>query len=467
MSFLEVQQRARQDPAWFYREVLGVDPWPKQVEICESVRDNFETSVASCHSTGKSWNAARLVAWFIAAYGPDCKAITTAPTDRQVKGILWKELRQAVNQSQYPLGGNLLQQEWALSDDWFAIGFTAPDYDESKVQGWHAGHVLVVVDEACGVSEHVYDGLSGVVTNPDACRVLSIGNPTDPNTHFGRNHKGPDVSCINISCFDTPNFTHFGIKQEDIADGSWEDKVGEEELPAPHLVTPAWVANRYRKWGANNPLYVARCLGQFPDTALNTLIPLSWIQAAQERHLEPGPVSELSVDVARFGDDWTVIGQRQGPVYRSLARISKARTTETTGHILRHASGVKPVRVRIDAVGVGGGVADQLVEDGTWPVTEINFGEKAVDDAQYANYRAECYYTLRDLFEAGEIDIDPEDTELEGQLAALTWKPDSKGRITLERKEDMKKRGLPSPDDADTLAGAYAPVKHETTPQVF
>ncbi|MDD3071891.1 MAG: hypothetical protein PHX88_11930 [Methanoculleus horonobensis] len=451
--------RAQQDPVWWVETILGDRLWQRQRDIIESVRDNPETAVKSCHGPGKSFTAARVALWFLYTHRPSI-VITTAPTDRQVRGILWKEIRAAHARSRYPLGGNLLSQELKLDSDWWAWGFTAPDYDPDRFQGFHEVHILVIVDEAAGVSDQIFEGIDGVLTS-DRSRLLMIGNPTSATGRFAEAFKTPGIAKITISAFDTPNFTTFGITEADIATGAWEEKVAGQEMPFPYLVTPQWAAKRYERWGPDSPLYQARVLGNIPQVGDDTLIPLHWIEAATQRTLEPSSPNELGVDVARHGSDETVIVHRRGPVARLWKAIPMGDTMETVGQVQIALRETGAGSAQVDTVGLGAGVYDRLKELGA-PAHEMNSGDAASDSERYANARAEWWWGLRSRFEAGEIDIDG-DEELVEQLANIKYKVNSRGQILIESKEEMKKRGRKSPDRGDALMLAFATPrkKHE------
>lgn len=446
-------QRAQQHPNWWINRILGDVLWHKQVEILESVRDNQETAVASCHGAGKSFTAARLALAYLCSHKPSI-VITTAPTDRQVKGILWKEIRLAHQRARMPIGGKLLTQELKLDTNWWAWGFTAPDRDPDRFQGWHETHILVIVDEACGVSENIYEAIDGVLTSEHA-RLLMIGNPTDASGRFGKAFKTAGVKKIRISAYDTPNFTTFGITEEDVRLGNWQDKIAGASLPAPYLVTPQWVATRYQRWGPTSSLYQARVLGQFPEQGSDTLIPLAWIEAAQARQLKPGAPIQLGVDVARYGEDETVLYLRRGSVVRMHGSHAMSTTMETVGWTVHAMDETDAEIAKVDADGIGAGVYDRLVELGR-SVYEIRGGMTASDPERFANRRAEWYWGLRERFETGDIDIPEDDDELASQLANLKWKVNSRGQIIIESKDEMKKRGLSSPDRADGVCYAFA-----------
>lgn len=444
--------QARNDPAWWVRNVLGKNPWSMQVAIMESVRDNQETAVASCHGAGKSFIGANTALWFLYTHKPSI-VITTAPTDRQVRGILWKEIRLSHTGALKPLGGRLLSQELKLDENWWAWGFTAPSYDPNRFQGFHERYVLVIADEAAGISEEIYEGIDGVLSSEHA-RLLMIGNPTNAGGRFGRAFKTPGVAKFKISAYDTPNFTHFGITQDDILSGEWQRKIT-EELPHPYLVTPHWVDNMAKK-GIESPFYQCRVLAKFPSQEPDTLIPLDWIDAAVNRNLESDgdEPNELGVDVARFGSNETIVVHRTGNMARIVKRVQHYDTMQTAGEVRRLIHDLGVDLAKIDADGIGGGVYDRLKELKE-PVAAMHSGAKARDDTKFINTRSEWWWTLRERFETGTIGIENDD-DLISQLANIKYKLNSQGRIQIESKEDMRKRGVASPDLADALMLAFA-----------
>jgi hypothetical protein len=171
--------------------------------------------------------------------------------------------------------------------------------------------------------------------------------------------------------------------------------------------------------------------------------------------LEPSGYAIFGVDVARFGSDRSILYLRRGDHVRLLRDWQHTATTETTGIVVQAAREHLPSEVRVDGAGVGGGVVDQLAEQG-FGVVDMQAGAGAVDREHFLNARAEWYWHLRERFESGAIDIDPADDVLASQLAALQYKFTSRGQIQIESKDDMRKRGMPSPDRADALCLAFA-----------
>jgi phage terminase large subunit len=481
-------QRGREDPVWWMKHVLGFNPWPMQERIAVSVRDNRRTSVASCHGAGKTTIAARIGMQFL--YNHDSSLVlSTAPTARQVEGVLWKEIRKAHASARYPLGGKPLTKKLELGEDWYAIGFTTRDYDSDKFQGYHAEHILVIVEEASGIQPAIFTGIEGVLTSAGA-RLLLIGNPTNPSGEFAASFRRKDTAKFHISAFDTPNFTMLGITRDDIASGAWEEKQARwierhGALPFPALVTPEWVADKYTRWGPENPEYTARIEGQFPAEGDDALFPIALVEAAMARDLEPGSdAPSLGVDVARTGSDESTGYARQGPVFRLAFAVRKEDTMAVAGRAARVADEVQAGAICVDIVGLGAGVGDRLNELG-YNVIEVNFGVPPVNDTdipddpdhpdyanhplkRFANLKAQLYWRFRERLESGDADLDPDDLDFAAQATSIRWKLDSKGRIAIESKEQLKKRGMPSPDRleaaiysaADTVldAGGFALV---------
>lgn len=444
----------RRDPAWWVTEVLGEHLWSKQREILESVRDNRRTAVPSCHGGGKSWLAARVCAWWIACHPPGtARVVTSAPTGDQVKAILWHEISRAHAAGKLP--GRLNQTEWWLEfadgrEEMVGIGRKPAEHNPSAFQGIHERYVLVVLDEAAGIPRSLWEAADGLLSN-DACRLLSIGNPTDPLSEFAEECKpGSGANVIRISAFDSPNLTGESIP---------------EEL-AHRLVGRAWVEEKRRRWGEGNPLYIAKVLGEFPEIAEDGLIPISWIRAAQERELPPGEPVELGVDVGGGGDRNTV-AHRQGSVVRIIRRDQNPDTMRTLGNILADLRSTGATSAKVDKTGIGWGAVDRAMEVASDPsegsrsrdlvgrIKGVQVGSAAHNPEQFINLRAEIFWGLRTRFQDGEIDIDPADEDLAAQLCDLRYKTTSSGKIQIESKDEMRRRGKSSPDDADAVALAF------------
>ena len=452
MNKKQLIKKIQEEPVYHIEDIQGSKLWGKQKDIANSVKHFKKTTVRSCNGAGKSFTSARIVLWFLTSF-KNSIVITTAPTFRQVQDILWREIRDAYNNSKYDLGGTLFKVRLEVSDRWYAIGLSTDQPD--KFQGYHAEDILIVVDEAAGVSDDIIDAIEGNLTS-ERSRLLFIGNPTNLSGEFYKSHRSQQYNKIHISAFDTPNFTTFGITLDDVVNNTWRDKIT-GPLPFPHLVTPEWVYDKLIKWGFESPMFQARVLGNFPQQGDDTLIPLIKIEEATRREVEVFEDSKenTGIDVARFGVDKTIFIHRKGMKTMDIEEHTKQDTMETTGQAHVYL-GKRPFSsANVDVVGVGAGVFDRLVELNPYrEIFGINTGVPSSNPDMFFNLRAELGWMLRELFMNDSISI-PADDELMAQLSNIKYKFNSKGQIIIESKEEMKRRSLPSPDKADALALAY------------
>lgn len=479
---------SRKHPTYFTSQILGDNLWGKQKDIIKEIQNN-DTTVASCHGAGKSFIASRIVLHTMSVH-PGTQVITTAPTDRQVKNILWKEIRTGHKNANIPLGGKVLTQQLQVDDDWFALGFATDD--TNQFQGFHAKRILVIADEAAGVSEAIFNGIDGITSGANS-RILYIGNPTSRVGRFYESHRDKDFSHFSISAFDTPNFTKYGITYEDIINNTWQQKllgafnidakkmtkdIWEDEiqnkLPYPQLVTPKWVAERYEKWGAESALFQAKVLGKFPEDEEFTIIPVYIWKGAQadEDWPEIDDIHDcrIGLDVARFGGDASciVINVNEKIVEkRTLRKMDTTKVTNWTDRIIRDkfkkVNNWKDIPINVDVIGVGGGVADQLRNNkGYTNVTDLVVSEKAKEDSKFINKRAEMYWNARQGMKDGIYTIGIHDEDLENQITSIRYEFNN-GRVKVEAKEKIRKRIGESPDEADgTCMALYNPGKNNT-----
>lgn len=451
----------KQDPVFFTEDILGKKLWSTQAKILRSVCTNPRTAVRSCHGIGKTYTAALTILWYLFSH-ERAIVLSTAPTWRQVEKLIWKEIRSAYREAVFPLGGDLMPKSPELhitQDEWYAAGLSTNE--PSRFQGFHEEYILVVVDEAAGVNPLIFEAIEGVLTSAGA-RLLLIGNPTGIGGPFYDAFARPGYNAIHVSAFDTPNFTTFGITPEDITSGEWESKIT-GALPFPRLITPAWVADRYRAWGPDSVPYQVRVMGNFPTQGDDTLIPLLWIELAMERweETEPGEPVEIGVDVAAYGTDKTVIAVRRGQRIERLEVYSKKSTTETAGLTKRAADGYDTRALKVDEIGIGRGVVDTLQDDGFEDVG-VNVSDRSNDPERFFNLRSELWWNLRDRLDPDTAQNPdpialPPDDELLAELAAVKYKLTGRGQVQIESKEDMKKRLGRSPDRADAVVLALAP----------
>lgn len=471
-------------PAEWASDRMGEYVTRKQRAIMESVRDNRYTAVPSHHAAGKSHTAANLVGWWIDSHPVgEAFVVTTAPTWAQVKAVLWRYIQQRWRKGGLP-GRITDAAEWKLNmgdgpDELVAFGRKPADHDPAAFQGIHARYVLVVIDEAGGVPKALWDAIDSLVTNDD-CRVLAIGNPDDPGSHFAAVcQPGSGWNVIPLDALEAPSFTKDEVAkyprlqrymiQEGIAPST-------ERIPdrlRPLLVSPLWVDERLARWGASSPLFQAKVRGRFPSVTKDTVINPHHLKLAQLREQAPDPTDpRLAVDVARYGTDWSVIALRLGPWIRILDAIASGPVTELAGKVTAwfwwedgpggtKERPLKPI-VNVDDVGVGGGVTDILLGNGV-TVLPLLAGVAGVERLpngrpRFVNARSEWWWTMREALagpsgtgEDSWLDLDPDDDELAAQLLAPRYRLNRHGQIEVESKDQLKARGVDSPDRADAV----------------
>jgi hypothetical protein len=348
----------------------------------------------------------------------------------------------------------VLTTEWKIDDIIVADGFSPADHNEAAVQGIHAENLLIVVDEAGGISNTIGQALEALMTGGNT-RLLLLGNPpTDRiGSWFERACNSDLYNVIPIPASETPNFTGEPV-------GPW----------ARNLVDPRWVDEVTRAFGADSPFVQARVHARFPRSVSSAVIPIDWVEEAMALEGDEGHI-RIGVDVAADGGDEFVIAEIDGDQAR-ITHASRGNTSpvEVAGRVLeaihdaqnRHeARGISdPVRVKIDAIGVGWGVAGLLEEWGREDrhgaeIVAVNVAQAAYDRDQFANQRAEMWWTMREALQPGEdglqqlaLDVDQRTAQ---QLAAPSYRSNSTGRILIESKVDMAKRGVGSPDRAEAV----------------
>ena len=427
---LTLLERCRTDPAYFYTEILGDDPHPVHVDIADALASSSRVSVVGCNGSGKDWTSGRLILWWLSTRYP-AKVVVLAPTHRQVHEIVWRECRTAYNNSSVLLGGRMMPRSSHLEydDEHFAIGFAVDDAE--SIQGFHSPNLLVILSEAHGIPQDQHDAVRKL--NPAA--ILMTGNALGDSggEFYESHHERADL-------WDT-----IAIAADDIKDD-----------PRPGMLTAADVADRIEEWGEDSPVFISSVLAEWPENADDALVSLTNARAAVERIAEPDTEVILGVDVARFGGDKSVIYKRSGAVARMLFGRAGIDTMAFVSPIMDAIEEHKPDTVVVDAVGVGAGVADRLIElNPPCHIVAFQGGASAVNKARFANITAECWWGMREAFRRGVIDIE-DDKRLVAQLTSRRYSIRSDRTIALESKDDIKKRGGRSPDEADALAMTYA-----------
>lgn len=490
------------DPWLWGEDKLNEFWWSKQREIAISVRDNRYTAVKSCHDAGKSFIVARLAAKWIDEHPlGEAFVVSTAPTGAQVSAVLWREIGKTHKKGSLP--GRIVSSgfpTWKLDDgEQIGYGRKPADYDISAFQGIHARYVLIIIDEANGIDVNLFNAVDSLATNEYA-RVVAIGNPDDPTSHFSEVCK-PDSGwhVIRIDGLLTPNFTKERVEALECIQcrkvGAHETLLARlfreegirhttEDVPddlRPMLLSPLWVEERLHRWvgratttqslsemASKSSLFVSKVRGLFPDSNSEGVIPLGWVERAMQRwrdwadgdrKLSPGrPV--IGADIAGQGEDETCFAPRIGPITLELRKFAQADTMEVSGHLiaaLNAYDGQDPIAV-IDSIGIGAGVLDRLRE---LEQPAIGFTASASASGMtdrsgefgFKNLRAAAWWNMRELLDPSRNSILmlPDDEMLKADLTSPRYKVLSGGKIQVESKEDIRKRLGRSTDAGDAV----------------
>lgn len=425
----------------------GPEPWQKEelIALGEHIERNmilrdlgldmivWRSAVASGHGVGKSTFVAWVIQFFMSTR-VDTRGVVTASTQFQLEDKTWPELSKWHNL--------LINKHWfvwtattysfaAYPDDrrknYRTTAATVSDDNTEAFAGLHneGRTIFVIFDEASGVTPKIWEVSEGALTDGEAF-FFACGNPTKPDGEFA-------------DCFDK-NADMYRHRNVDSREVSHTNKTA--------------LADTIKKYGLDSDEVKVRIRGMFPLQSFNGFIPIDAVKDATNRDFVPdyGAALIMAVDIARFGNDETVIGFRQGrdAVSIPMKSFKGLKTTKVTELVAMEADIHRPDAIVIESTGPGAGVIDQLRDRG-YKIIEVHPGSAAVKFDLYANKRAEQWADMREwLYETGSI---PDDPELFTQLTTILYFLDRHGqRIQLEAKEDMKKRGLKSPDKADTLA---------------
>lgn len=440
-----LNERYKTDIALWAKDKLGYTLWRKQIEIAEALLKYRRVAVKSGHGVGKSFMASIIIAWWVdTRKDMHSIAVSSAPVADQLS-IIWESLRE--HHIKGKLTGRItLDNDWRGDDDSErAKGRKPSNTNQHAFQGVHRRNgVLAVLDEGCGIPETIFTAVAAITTGKyDA--ALCIGNPDDVNTPFGNIWKTNDPSWhkITINSYDSPNITGEDFPEED----------------SGGLVTLEWIEMHKKKWGEDSPRFRSKVLGEFSMDGTNALFPVGTLTIGRTTELTVKQESKprLGVDVARMGGDYSVVYIYQDGVLRYLDKWAKADTVETSNRIVQHAFNEGVDEVRIDGVGLGAGVFDQVAakSEGRFETIGIIGNASASDNDKWLNTRAEMYDSIRERMLNGKIDIDEADTELIDELGDLEYHfKNARQALQIASKEEIRAKTGKSPDFAD--AAAYA-----------
>lgn len=429
------------------------------VKIAEALVRSESVAVESATGTGKTFYGAILVLWWLDVWrpttpdGPGGLVVTAAPKEKQLTLHIWKEIRALWSRFAALNPGAELNElrirMRAERDDWGAVGFVAgvgsAEESATKAQGFHAEHMLIVLEETPGIHPAIMTAFENTCTAPHNLRI-GFGNPDHALDQLHLMAKSPGVTAVRISGYDHPNV------------------VADDPSIVAGAVSRQTLERRHAKYGEEHRLVLSRSRGISPSEATDALIRMAWLRDAVERaedlllrnRLERTGRNAAGVDVANSETgDCASIAEGRGAVCYGVASFAcpDANAFART-HVARLVGpSLASAHIGIDGVGVGAGAVNEMRRLKK-PVTALGGADKPVfepgREEEFKNLRSQMYWTAARELAEGEVAILAADEELFADLVTPKYTTRN-GKIVVESKEDLKKRlpGQRSPDKGD------------------
>lgn len=447
LSFLHPDQRAMAENiirqcavsrVWFVKNVLKVEKIEQwQLEELEALDAGAtKLSIRSGHGVGKttfcSWNALHFL-----LFRDDVKIIVTSPSSKQLTDGLIPEIQKWINKlppwmsKQLEITAERLTRNPNNKNNFISFR-TARKENPEALAGVHATHVLIIVDEASGVDEVIYETGQGALSTVGSIAIL-IGNPTRPSGFFFKTHttlkdlwRTRKVSCLDSSRVDKD-----------------------------------YVDSQARTYGVDSREFKVRVLGEFPESGADAVIPRAFVEAAIERDIVPLEGDRVwGLDPGRGGDPSGFVDRGPNAIF-AIEEKRYDNLMQLVGWV-KHRWDALPSRLRprtiyVDVIGLGAGVADRLMELDL-PVVAVNVSESASMSDRFMRLRPELWYAAREWFESMSVTLPrlPLTEKLVDELVAVEQKILSTGKVDVESKQDLKSRGVSSPNLADALCLTFA-----------
>ncbi|MHC4925010.1 MAG: hypothetical protein ACYTG4_13195 [Planctomycetota bacterium] len=448
-------------------------PTHQQAMILNAMRFHPLIAVASGHCTGKS----RLLAWAHwrhlvcnKRFGTPLKACVTGPRAKQVDTVMWPEIGMVHGHllpflaDRFEVQAEEVHALEPTQDPWMSFKTTATKENADNLSGMH-GTPQYIIDEAAAVHASIFEVAMGALGDEGACALI-MGNPTKLSGYFYDQFHMPPESCrwhtMQISSTDsltTETYSYpFVLPNGDIT-----------TIETTGRCTPEWIRDQARDYGEESPVYCARVLGTFPESADSQLIPRGWVKSAFDREFEEEDKTYdrvLGIDVADMGNDANTAVMRKGNVIEDVQLWHNEADIQDAFHrccliIADSFAADKPIRhVMVDRAGVGAGLYSQLRE---WALTKfptlsvypVIVNEKPPDDGgtECAQLRDWLWWKTRTYFRDSKpimMHDTPTFRRLEEDLTVLSYDLRN-GKVKVESKLDVRKRGRKSPDAADAL----------------
>jgi phage terminase large subunit len=359
------------------------------------------------------------------------KSVVTAPTAAQLFDALYSELKSWINKlppilkDLFEVFSDRINLKDAPESSFISARTSSSERPEA-LAGVHSENVLLIVDEASAVPEQVFEAAAGSMSGHSATTIL-ISNPTRNSGLFYKTHHelASDWFRLHVSCINIP------------------------------LVSSDFVRQIEATYGRDSNAFRIRVLGEFAIADDDTLIAADLVDAAMSRDITQGDETMVyGLDVARFGTDRTALCKRRGNVVVEIKHWGGLDLMQTVGAVVNEAKTDNPEEICVDTIGLGSGVADRLREQG-FNVRDVNVSESSAMNPNANKLRDELWLSVKDWLATRGVKL-PKDETLRHELVAPRYNFTSSGKVVVESKDSMKRRGMRSPDLADALCLTFA-----------
>lgn len=410
----------------FIKHIIKAKPTTQQLEIIKAVDEGHkQIAVKSGHGTGKSTLLSWLSLW-VCLTKQDAKVPITAPSSPQLLYTIMPEIKKwgLKLPSFFRDSIDFKMDNITFSNGNFIALRTARKESPEALQGFHAENLWFLVDEASGVSENIFEVIEGALTG-EHNRLIEVGNPTRTSGHFFNNfHKNKEL------------FKTFTLNAE-LSDN----------------VDKGLIQRRIKQYGRDSDVYRVRVLGEFPKASSDALFSVEeLLEAVNRDEVDKTGEHIWSLDVARFGDDSSVLCKRAGYKFAPLLVRRNLDTMLLADFVTKeyNESEIKPRAIFVDTIGLGAGVYDVLFNR-SLPVFEANVTRRSIEE-HYLNKRIEMYKRLQQKLQYISL---PDDDELIGELSSMSYIISNNGKTALEPKDKHKQKLGRSPDKADAIALSF------------
>lgn len=444
------------DPDYFSRVMLGRRSTRDQRRFAAACDSHHRVNVRSGNGTGKTFRAgAKIVEKALSYRGS--RTIITGPSYDQAYAGLWQDVQRAYEGSRIALPGKFLDSEWRLGTGWEV--FVANPMKFSSVQGLrgHDGPTFVWIDEAHAVEDEQYwNALESICQDPESF-ICAMGNPLWPQGRFYANANDPRWCNVKLSCFTHPN-----VRGRPKAVTEEWARAGRQLIR--NAVSREWIFSRLEKWGADDPNYIGRVEGEFPDAGELQLFPRRFLEASATARTGVNEEPRAGLDPARnpgTGDRnaFVIFDRTRRAIHCERWHDDDTMRVKDRYVTACKAAGVPAYRACVDVVGIGAGIIDQSKREG-YALVPVNFGAKPSGgwkdllgtEALHANLKAELFDAARHMARRGLLSF-PAESRFRPVLDDLVEiRREQGGVMKIEDKDKTRKRIGRSPDYADAVA---------------